>query len=106
MSLHQINDSLPPHSVSLYCRAIPASYLSSPYLSPCALHLPRATSGRASFEGFPKTFVIAGEAERLRDEIRELVIRMRECEGVVCGYEETYGVSPSPSSIRPAVRLR
>lgn len=91
-----INDSLPPYSVSLYCRAIPLSYLSSPYLSPCALHLPYEVSGRGSFEDFPKTFVIAGEAERLRDEVRELVARMKMCEGAVIGYEETYGVSRTP----------
>lgn len=104
----QINDSLPPYSVSLYLRSIPASYISSPYLSPCALYLPHDTTGRGSFAGFPPTFVVAGEAERLRDEIRELVVRLKEAEGsVMVGYEETYGVSRvRRPSLRPTSLFR
>lgn len=86
-----IHDSLPPYSVSLFLRGLPLSILSSPYLSPAALHVKPERTGRGSFEGFPPTFVVAGEAERLRDEIRELVQRMRMCEGVDCQYLEVNG---------------
>lgn len=91
---HQIHDSLPPHALSLFARSIPSNFLSSPYLSPSALSPPRIPPSILFPPGWQdiKTYVIWGEAERLRDECRVLVERM-EKGGVFVKGDEVYGVS-------------
>jgi acetyl esterase/lipase len=60
--------------------------LNNPYISPASLHL---LPEEISFEGFPKTFISAGGAEVLRDQIRTLKERMERDMGVRVKYEET-----------------
>jgi acetyl esterase/lipase len=64
--------------------------LTNPYISPASLSLPE---GKGGFKGFPKTMVIAGDAEQLVDEVRRLVGRMekdlgREGDGGLVKYFE------------------
>lgn len=51
-----------------------------PFFSPSAWPhpIPKPVPRSKQFVGFPPTLVVAGEAECLRDEIRELVLRMKQ----------------------------
>ncbi|KAJ7472280.1 alpha/beta-hydrolase [Mycena galericulata] len=56
--------------------ALPAAELDRPWLSPGSPVLTDADT-RGIFEGFPQTFILAGEAEMSRDSMRTLRDRMR-----------------------------
>ena len=61
----------------------------SPYLSPGS----RSNADKASFSGFPKTFINAGGAEALLDEIRYLGALMKQSIG-----EENVVIDVSPDA--------
>ena len=60
------------------------------YISPASLY----RAARASFTGFPRTFIVFGGAERLLDQIRTLRDKMMKDmdEGVVIYHEEPDGI--------------
>jgi acetyl esterase/lipase len=73
-----IDDTFGPFATSLLLRALPPDAMhTSPYLSPASLLIPSVASGPNSFERFPPTFVVYGEAERLAKEIRLFWTRLR-----------------------------
>lgn len=59
-----------------YCGVLgfPSAANSNPYISPGSVHREMPP---VSFKGFPKTFIISGDAEILIDQIRGLVRRMK-----------------------------
>ncbi len=59
-----------------YCGVLgfPSAANSNPYLSPGSVH---PNMPPVSFKGFPKTFIVAGDAEIFIDQIRGLTRRMR-----------------------------
>lgn len=57
----------------------------NPYISPASTH---PSMPPVSFAGFPRTFILNGGAEVLRDQIRVLRDRMQACSGVSVAYAE------------------
>jgi len=81
----------PSYSLSAYVGPFGLGMaLSNRYISPASLH----RSLEASFVGFPRTFIVAGGAERFFDQIctlRDMMMRDMD-EGQVMYYEETDGI--------------
>ncbi|KAK8853339.1 hypothetical protein IAR55_004043 [Kwoniella newhampshirensis] len=79
-----IEDTFGPFACSLLLRALPASTIhTSCYLSPASKLLPSSPHGADSFEHFPPTYIVYGDAERLVTSIQILWSRLelsRQCE--------------------------
>ncbi|WVR09572.1 hypothetical protein IAU60_006641 [Kwoniella sp. DSM 27419] len=73
-----IDDTFGPFACSLLLRALPPSIMhTSSYLSPASLLLSSDATGRNSFERFPPTYVVYGDAERLSTSIQLLWDRIQ-----------------------------
>ncbi|WVQ94843.1 hypothetical protein IAU59_001926 [Kwoniella sp. CBS 9459] len=73
-----IEDTFGPFACSLLLRALPASLMhTSSYLSPASHLLPSHSSGLDSFERFPPTYIVYGDAERLSTSIELLWQRIQ-----------------------------
>ncbi|OCF34193.1 endoplasmic reticulum protein [Kwoniella heveanensis BCC8398] len=73
-----IEDTFGPFACSLLLRGLPASIMhTSSYLSPASHLLPSQPSGPDSFERFPPTYVVYGDAERLSTSIELLWDRIQ-----------------------------
>ncbi|WWD19768.1 hypothetical protein CI109_104232 [Kwoniella shandongensis] len=73
-----IEDTFGPFACSLLLRALPASTIhTSSYLSPASKLLPAKPNGPDSFEHFPPTYIVYGDAERLVTSIKILWDRIQ-----------------------------
>ncbi|WVF67244.1 hypothetical protein IAT40_001992 [Kwoniella sp. CBS 6097] len=73
-----IEDTFGPFACSLLLRALPASIMhTSSYLSPASHLIPSKPTGPDSFERFPPTYIVYGDAERLSTSIEILWDRIQ-----------------------------